>query len=264
MCHRQLLLCATAAAALSACSSTGDTPPPVPNQPGPTVQALNTTLGPISFTNPANGGAIDEVFDAVTASITVSQNADGGFEYVDQNMGDFQNISGTASFSRNGVNGLPNTLSFDIEQNDIDFEDTFGPIVLADPGDVVGIENDDIAFFIAAFPGRFPSGPNNFDPDDFFGDPFGADAAVQALSDAGEGDFVGALTDIAASLRSEDFYFYRGVNGSGYFQLQTTGTNSGITTNYVALGDWSAPVAAGAAGDTVHGTSIYGKLTPAG
>ena len=74
--------------------TTSEPPPPAFTQVengSPVAAQLNSNVSQISFGNPSNVSAIDEDFDAVTTSITVSQNESGGFEFVSQNRGDFNN-----------------------------------------------------------------------------------------------------------------------------------------------------------------------------
>lgn len=259
--------------------TTSEPPPPAFTQVengSPVAAQLNSNVSQISFGNPSNVSAIDEDFDAVTTSITVSQNESGGFEFVSQNRGDFNN-RGIAQYDASA-----NTLTLNIQQNDIDLFDTFGPFLLADPGDFVTIENDNLAFYLAAFPDSFPSlniegvESAQFDPADFFLDPNAADDAITSLQNLGDEsfteeqtdqitNFLATLNNIAEAINDQDFFNYTGVvNGTSFSQLQTTDTGSGITTNYVALGTWVSAPTAEFDGDVIFGTTIYGQFTPEG
>ena len=261
--HLHLFASAATAIAISACSTTS-TPDPVVNTPGGAAAALNTTLGPVSFGNPANFSAVDEDFPGISTSLTVASNG-SGFEYTDQTLGEFSNPD-TISFD-----SVTNTLTLDVQQGDIDIQDTFGPIVLANPGDFSNLENDALAVLIAAFPHEFPTPAQagvpgvDFDPDSFFGDRSGADAAIIALRETGGADitvYLEALNAAAASRLARDFFSYTGANGTRYYQLKMSGTNSGIGTNYVSLGVWVAPPATGFPGDDAYGATVWGKRTP--
>ena len=267
---------AAAAAGLAACSSTGgDNPDPVVNTPVGNVNQLNTTLGPLSLGNPDNGAeAVTEAFSAVSTGITLSRSASGtGMEFVSLTEGDFSNIAPNDDPSISSVtfNKADNSLTFDISNGDLELQDTIGPIFLADPGDFADLLNDNLAVLIAAFPNAFFA-DQDFNPNAFEGNPDGVDQEIErirALGTEEAGEYLARLTEIAQEVfLDEDFFNYgRGsANGENLFysQLKITGTNSGTTTNYVALGAWNNPPAAGAAGDISYGVTIYGAPTPPG
>lgn len=204
---------ATAAAALSACGTTGGEPAPVLNAPGPVAAALNTSLGPLSYGNPDNGRSVTESFTAVTTSITVRENLSGGLEFVQLNEADYTN-TGVARFDQ-----ASNTLTLDIQQGDIDILDTLiGPLLLADPGDFANIENDTLAVLIAAKPELFAAAAAaadplvRFDPVAFSDDIHGADAAIEALkainNDAAN-EFLESLSAVSAIVSDSDFFLMR-------------------------------------------------------
>lgn len=248
------------AIALGACGSTGGTPDPVVNAPGPSAAALNTTLGPLSYGNPRKGVSVSESFAAATSALTVSSNG-AGYEYAGQSRGDYTN-AGIARFDK-----ASNSLTLEITQDDIAIQDTIGPLLLADPGEFENLENNDLAILIAARPEIFPAG-YGVDPSDYAGNPEAADLMLTALGenpDESAGDYLAVLSAIAEEMKDADFFEYEGANGIRYAQLKTTGTNSGITTNYVALGAWrNVAPADGFPGDEVLGATVWGKLTPPG
>lgn len=267
--------CVAAAAGMAACSSTGgDSPDPVVNTPVGNVNQLNTTLGPLSYGNPDNGVAVTEAFSAVSTGLTLSRSDSGtGFEFVSMTTGDFSNIAPNDDPSISSVtfNEADNSLTFDISNGDLQLQDTIGPIFLADPGDFANLLNDDLAVLIAAFPDSFFPG-QGFDPDAFRDDAVGVDQEIErirALGTEEAGEYLARITEIAQEVfLDQDFFGYgRGTaNGENLFysQLKITGTNSGTTTNYVALGIWNNPPAAGVEGDISYGVTLYGAPTPPG
>ena len=273
-----------AAAAMAACSSTGgDNPDPVVNTPVGNVNQLNTTLGPLSYGNPNRGEAVNESFSAAATGITLQQSTSGtGLEFVSLTQGDFSNIAPNDDPSISSVtfNAADSTLTFDISNGDLSLQDTIGPIFLADPGDFANLLNDDLSILIAAFPGRFFAG-QGFNPADFEDDPSGVDQEIERIRALGTEESAEYLTRLNEIVREvfldQDFYGYgRGeidINNDSvitseerlrYSQLKITGTNSGTTTNYVALGIWNNPPAEGVAGDISYGVTIYGAPTPPG
>ena len=273
-----------AAAAMAACSTAGgDSPDPVVNTPVGNVNQLNTTLGPLSYGNPNRGEAVTESFSAASTGITLQQSTSGtGLEFVSLTQGDFSNIAPNDDPSISSVtfNAADSTLTFDISNGDLSLQDTIGPIFLADPGDFANLLNDDLSVLIAAFPGSFFAG-QGFNPADYEGDALGVDQEIErirALGTEASSEYLTRLNEIAREVfLDQDFYGYgRGeidINNDSvitseerlrYSQLKITGTNSGTTTNYVALGIWNNPPADGVAGDISYGVTIYGAPTPPG
>lgn len=278
------IACVALVANAAACSTAGgDAPPPIVNTPVGNVDQLNTTVGPLSYGNPDNGEAVDEAFGAASAGLTLSQSDSGtGLEFVSMTQGDFTNLAPNDDPSISSVtfDEATNSLTFDINNGDLSLQDTIGPIMLADPGDFANLLNDDLAILIAAFPGSFFA-DEGFDPSSFAGNPQGIDAEIERIRDLGtesSAEYLTRLNEIARNVfLNRDFYGYgRGtvdLNGDliitpeeqlFYAQMKITGTNSGITTNYVALGIWNNPPAAASAGDISYGVTIYGSATPPG
>lgn len=278
------IACAALVASAAACSTAGgDAPDPIVNTPVGSVDQLNTTMGPLSYGNPDNGEAVDEAFGAASAGLTLSQSDSGtGLEFVTMTQGDFTNLAPNDDPSISSVtfDRSTNNLTFDISNGDLSLQDTIGPIMLADPGEFSNLTNDDLAILIAAFPGSFPTG-EGFNPASFADNPLGVDGEIERIREIGtedSADYLATLNEIAQErYLDRDFYGYgRGtidLNGDliitpeeqlFYSQMKITGTNSGITTNYVALGIWNNPPAVGAAGDISYGVTIYGSATPPG
>jgi len=276
------IACAAAAAGAAACSSTGgDSPDPVINTPVGAVDQLNTTLGPLSYGNPDNGAARNEVFGAASAGLTLAVSESGdGLEFVSATQGDFRDLAPNDDPTLDSVtyNAAADTLTFDINNGDLSFQDTIGRLLLADPGDFAGLLNDDLAILISAFPDSFPSG-FDFSPADFAGNPSGVDNEIERIRNIGSeeaADYLARIDEIAqATFLDQDFYFYgrdaADLDGDGasderpfYAQFKITGVNSGTTTNYVALGIWNNPPAAGVDADVSYGVTLFGAPTPPG
>ena len=279
--HFLLMSCACAAF-VSACSSSGEMAAPMPvanvTGPGPTAAALNTTVSQISYSNPDHGGdfnldgrsdTVSEDIQAVTTSLRLNDNTIG-FEFVERVAADFDTTD-TASYDFNSKN-----LTFNLVQAGVDIQDTIGPLLLANPGDFAGLENDDIAIYVSAFPGLFISALNatgvdyvglGFDPSAYFLNAGAADAAFEVFSQISGDDAVAvrdAINAVVDGLNSQDFFTYVGANGLVYSQLKNTGTNSGVTTTYAALGVWNAEPDAANPQDEFFGATIIGKPTPDG
>lgn len=267
-----LLGCAAAIAALGACTTEGGAPPPVINAPGPVAAALNTTVGPLGYNHPQNrslrsdlgqagGTDVSEQFAAVTTSLRVTNNGTG-FEFSEVVAADYESAD-TVTYSNTS-----NTLTVDLVQSGVSIQDTIGTLLLADPGDLGSLTNDTLAILIAAFPGAFSSDAGlGFNPATFQFDPLGADQAIEDLKADGSEEateFLATLNANAAVITNLDFFGYRGPNNLDYSQLKITGTNSGITTNYVALGYWNYTATPGVPGDYFYGTTLWGKPTPDG
>lgn len=264
------IACALAALSAAACSTAGgDAPPPIVNTPVGTVDQLNTTLGPISYGSPDNGQSVDEAFGAASAGLTLAQSTSGtGLEFVSMTQGDFSNLAPNDDPSISSVtfDTATNSLTFDIQNGDLNLQDTIGPIIMSDPGNFANLLNDDLAILISAFPGSFPSG-EGFTPSTYAGNAAGVDSEIERIRDLGTesaSEYLARLNEIAqVSFLDRDFYSY-GRGAYFYSQLKITGTNSGTTTNYVALGIWNNPPAASSAGDISYGATVYGSPTPPG
>ncbi|MEM8987812.1 MAG: transferrin-binding protein-like solute binding protein [Pseudomonadota bacterium] len=285
--HVQFFACASALIAASACSTSSDTPQPVITTPPAEAASLNSSLASISLGHTSNGGAVDEVFPAISASLTVESSGPGDI-YVAQSQESFEN-PGAISYD-----AASNTVTFDIVQGDIAIQEAFGPILLSNPGDLPNLQNDMLAVMLASFPQWFPTPESlgftdiDFNPADFLGNPQAADAAILALQElAGDdgtggtggglgglvgggggeptnsaGAYLAALNATASSEAGRDFFNFTGSDGTSYGQLKLSGTNSEIDTNYVTLGIWRTTPADGFDGDDAYGATVWGQPTP--
>lgn len=244
---------------LAACSSTTG-PAQIPNAPGPTAAALNTTLGPLSYFSPEDASAVDETFSTSTATLTVNIG--------DGDVNSFNSSTLTDFRTQNSVSydTESNSLTFDISQGDVDFQHVIAPILLRNPGDRNDLENDNLAILIAAQPELMAA----LAQDDasqlgsYFQNPYAADEFIENLKndDSEEAsERLARLNAAASDLLARDFFTYELPNGGVYHQLKF-GPPGQKNTDYVTLGAWAIPPAAGASGDWVYGTSVFGKNTP--
>lgn len=262
---KHLCLSILSLAALSACSSSGSGPQSMtPTTPPPSTPPSNTTIGPISAGHPNNidstssNDPVSEDFSSTSATLSVTGD-DGSAVVANQTQGRFENPELV------NYDASTNSLTFNVHQQNANFTKTVGPILLANPGDVPNLENDALAVLISAYPDLFPARAD-FDPQDFANDPEGADNALIALQDIGgeaNNEYLAALSEVALEIQSNDFFTYVFDDGTRYYQGKITGNNSGVTTNYAALGAWLIPAAANGQNVDIYGATVFGKRTPA-
>lgn len=236
----------------AACSSTAG-PALINNDINGAPAVLNTTLGPLSYYSPENSQAVDETFLASSATLAVDD-TNGAKSFNSATRTDFR-TSNTVSFDAS-----TNSLTFDIQQGDVVFQETLGPLLLRNPADVSNLENDTLAILLATVPDQVGNAAGMSLPD-FTGDPVAADQFLIALA-ANDPVTFAALSDAASKVEGRDFFEYYLPDGSFYGQLKLTDNSGTTNTDYVALGVWGVAPSAVASGDAVYGTTVFGKNTP--
>jgi len=269
--------------ALAACSSSGNDAGPQ----GPTIApadpqpATNTTISVLSIGATNNFTAVDQTYEVAGAFINIQENAAGGLDFTGSSRTGFQEPAGTVFY-----NADARSLTFNFEQGGINImNETFGPLLLAAPGDFASLENDRTAIVIASQPNDFsfiPGGvvlPNNATSfEDFRNDPETIDDVLNDLIRIASGEpsnfgstitqeeaslYLETLNATAEGILSADFFRLIGSDGNVFFPFKTRGNNPGIETSYVVLGAWATAPEFAAPQQYSRGATVFGALTPA-
>lgn len=269
----------------SACSSTdgpinGPLNPAVPAS-APPVAEPNANLTVLTPASPAAGAARDQTFEVASAFITTRRTEAGGQDFIASSKSDFDDPSGIVAFDRE-----TRTLTFELQQGTVDIAETFGPILLFQPGDeILGFDNPELAItissvpeiFAAIFPGNvgLPNGAQTLE--DLRNDPAGVQILIDDLMNvaSGEASILGttvnadtataileSINAFTEGLYETDFIPHRGSNGSRFSPLKIRDNNPGIETSYVILGLWDTLPVDNQGLDTTLGASVFGLQTP--
>ncbi|MGE0409566.1 MAG: transferrin-binding protein-like solute binding protein [Amphiplicatus sp.] len=261
-----LALPVLAAGALAGCSSSAGGPELIPNGPGGTAAVLNTTLGIISYQSPESLAcgtppcAVDETFSTSSATLSVNGSGNAPKSFNSSTLTDFRTANAVV------FDAATNSLTFNVAQGDIAFQDTFGPVLLRNPADIETLENDTLAILLASTPRAIAAaaGAPTGSFDAYLGNPEAADAFIETLkasSDPDDQAALDALTEAATYIESRDFFQYQGSNGTFYWQAKFDDGGE-KNTDYVTLGAWGVAPSATATSDEVYGASVFGKNTP--
>lgn len=243
------------------------------------VPPSNENITALSASNPNRGRAVSQTFQVASAFQTTRVNSVGSEEVIARSRSDFREPGGSVFFD-----AANSTLTFDISQGVVDINDSFGLLLLAEPGDFLGIDNDRLAITISAIPEEFPALPsglllpgNATSFSDLQGNPEAVDAFITDLGRIASGEasvfgstissegaslFLNTLTELTDFAFSFDYVRHTGSEGAIFDVQDTVSNNSGVSTNYVTLGLWRTAPVAGLPGDVTEGASVFGVFTP--
>jgi len=268
----------------SACSSTdgpinGPLNPAVPAS-DPPIAEPNSNLTILTPASPAVASARDQDFEVASAFITTRDNVRGGEDFIASSTSDFDNPTGFVEYDR-----ATRSLTFSIDQGTVNIAETFGPILLFEPPELLGFDDDRLAITLSSVPELFfqivpgnvtlPNGAQTLL--DLRNDPGAADVFVADLVriSGGEESNLGSeidsdtasailesLNTVADTIFAGDFIPHLGDNGSTYSPFKIRDNNPNVEPSYVILGLWNTLPLDNQGSDRTLGASVFGLQTP--